>query len=1003
MTLNSADQSGPPRTRRTVHFDPHELRLLGERAAGALLITIGIVVLGAWLSDLELLRIVAGGRLRMRANLALGLVASGLALGLLARSGSHRTRADVLLPALLAFAIGTYTLIEYALEPPFSIDQMIVIDHSPQPAGGWAEISFYRGAPGRMAPYSAAALATASLALVLLAVGWRRVARWPAGACLLLGSVVLIALTWKVTDRWFPPVPSTTAVSLAVLGFGVALAACAPSPGRPFPRRIHFGIEARVLGAFIAVIVILLVGGRLTYEAGDAFAAASAKLAERQEARIRLSHAYAALNDAESSQLAYLLNGAPYLSDERSRLNAEVRSNLRALHDLVDGVPSEAEHVAELSRLADERLERLDSVALIFEQRGVDDARQALALNDGTVLMEQMRELMGRLDASAARDVARAQASVTRSRRMTLVASMMTLGGSVLILALVFAAIRREMIERTAAQSALVASHGQLESARAAAELANLAKSSFLATMSHEIRTPMNGVVGMVEVLGHTELSVRQADAVRMIRDSAQTLLHLIDEVLDFSKIEAGRLELERIPVRLAELGEAARAALIAAAVDQAVDVAVFVDPRLTEAVLGDPTRLRQILYNLVGNAIKFSAGRSEEHRGTVQLRFEPTSDEATPALRIRVIDNGIGMSREVQQRVFAPFVQGDPSTTRRFGGTGLGLAICERLVGLMGGSIEVKSAPGAGSTFEVVLPLELANSSPPPGERAAFGASRGDAASARHVALTVADARALDELFLVAEDDPINRKVLLNQLALLGYIGEVAANGEEALRLWRTGRYAALLTDLHMPVMDGFALARAVRTEQGPQDRRPIIALSADVLPSTERRALEAGIDMFLAKPVPLERLRQVLQDCLRRPADPAAPAAGPVISRAGDGRRLDPTVLASMIGTDERVVAEFLDAFAASLAKGRMEFVDAWQARDRPRVASLAHRLKSSSRSMGAMALGDSCADLENAVEASGENEISERVQALCSEMQQVGQAVREHLSRSEQSAAE
>jgi CheY-like chemotaxis protein len=250
-------------------------------------------------------------------------------------------------------------------------------------------------------------------------------------------------------------------------------------------------------------------------------------------------------------------------------------------------------------------------------------------------------------------------------------------------------------------------------------------------------------------------------------------------------------------------------------------------------------------------------------------------------------------------------------------------------------------------------------------------------------------------ELFLVAEDDAMNRRVLLNQLAVLGHAAEFAADGEEALRLWRNGRYAALLTDLHMPVMDGFSLALAIRAEQGPQDHRPIIALSADVLPSTERRTSEAGIDLFLSKPVSLDRLREVLRECLKPAADQASPAtAAP--RRVRDAARLDPSVLASVVGTDERVVAEFLDAFGASLAQSRIEFVDAWQARDRRRIASLAHRLKSASRAMGAMALGDSCADLENAAHAAGENDIGERVQTLCSEMHEVGQAVVERRIR-------
>ena len=254
------------------------------------------------------------------------------------------------------------------------------------------------------------------------------------------------------------------------------------------------------------------------------------------------------------------------------------------------------------------------------------------------------------------------------------------------------------------------AANAQLKEAKEAAEAANRAKSAFLATMSHEIRTPMNGVVGMAEVLAHDQLTPSQIDSVRTIRDSAVSLLGLIDGILDFSKIEAGGIELERLPVDVEESLESVCDALAPLASAKKIDLQLFVSPALDARVWGDPTRLRQVLYNLVGNAIKFSSGTGR--RGRVCLRAEPVESDVEgglPMLRLQVSDNGIGMTQDTVSRLFIPFTQAERSTTRRFGGTGLGLVICERLVELMQGDLAVDSQIGAGSTFTVRLPLQFA------------------------------------------------------------------------------------------------------------------------------------------------------------------------------------------------------------------------------------------------------------------------------------------------------
>lgn len=612
----------------------------------------------------------------------------------------------------------------------------------------------------------------------------------------------------------------------------------------------------------------------------------------------------------------------------------------------------------------------------------------------------------------------------------------------------------------------------ELTKARADAEQANQAKSAFLATMSHEIRTPMNGVLGMLEVLEHGSLTEHQRDQVHTMRDSAATLLALIDDILDFSKIEAGRIELEREPMSVADLVEGLCTSQLSVARRRGVALRMFVDPELPERVLGDDTRLRQVLYNLVGNAIKFSAG-NPARAGRVEVRVTLA---ARDPLRIAfaVKDNGIGIDEAARTRLFTPFTQAEASTTRRFGGTGLGLTICRRLVDLMGGEIGVTSSPGEGSTFTVTLPFAPALEQPAreqpdlsglfcflldnadidaealsryleyagatvrrcsdvedavrfaaaadtpvvlihaEGEsrhwrdseisthlrgicighgrrrRARLGTPDsvsidGDVlcrqAFLRAVAVaagraspeifdtrttdalpgnltpppTVAQARAENRLILVAEDDSVNQKVVLQQLALLGYAAEVASDGAEALARWGDGGFALLFTDLHMPAMDGYQLAAEIRRlEGGGGNRIPIIALTANALRGEAARAKVAGMDDYLTKPVALARLREVLDAWL--PRDEATSAFGPA-------HTLDVAVLQRLVGDDPAVLRDFLSDYARTAAQAVAELRMAVAAKDHAQITTIAHKLKSSSRSVGALPLGDLCAELENA----------------------------------------
>jgi len=403
----------------------------------------------------------------------------------------------------------------------------------------------------------------------------------------------------------------------------------------------------------------------------------------------------------------------------------------------------------------------------------------------------------------------------------------------------------------------LVKHNRDLAESRAAAEAANLAKSQFLATMSHEIRTPMNGVLGMAELLRGTGLNAQQRRFTDTILRSAQALLAVINDILDFSKIEAGRLELESVAFDPRELVEETAVLLAERAHHKGLELLVDLGPGLPGALQGDPARLRQILVNLVGNAIKFT------ERGEVVIRLRLLEQDAkTVRLRVAVSDTGIGIAPADQAKIFESFTQADGSTTRRFGGTGLGLAISKRLVGLMGGELKIESAPGVGSTFWFTLALAHVEAVLRP-----TGLPRVDLQNMR---------------VLVVDDNATNREILHHQLSGWGLHETGVTSGAEALAALRQAAQAGTAYDLaildwHMPEMDGLELARQIRADPVLNALR-LLMLTSSGPSDGGPQAAAAGIDRYLPKPV-----RQVeLHDALCRLAQPAAPATDPVTHRS-------------------------------------------------------------------------------------------------------------------------
>ena len=382
-----------------------------------------------------------------------------------------------------------------------------------------------------------------------------------------------------------------------------------------------------------------------------------------------------------------------------------------------------------------------------------------------------------------------------------------------------------------------------------AAERANLAKSRFLANVSHEVRTPMNGVLGMAEVLLRTALTEEQREYAACIKESGRLQLAILNDLLDSAKIESGKLTLEAVAFPPAELLEEVRLSFSAAAREHNVDLSSKI-AGLPHSVIGDPLRVKQIISNLVGNAIKFT------RNGTVTMEAKAVCEGPQASLSFAVIDTGIGIEKTQQAHIFEQFAQADGSTTRRFGGTGLGLSICRELVALMGGSIQVESELGAGSRFSFTLKLPIAAATP-----VTAGQS-------------VANGRFNSSLpVLVVEDNRVNQKVALALLRGLGLRAEVASNGVEAVERYACGRFAFVLMDCQMPLMDGFEAARQIRLLDRVQV--PIIACTAGAGNADRRLALEAGMNGFIAKPIQHSELVRVLEEVLDASAHNALPRA--------------------------------------------------------------------------------------------------------------------------------
>jgi signal transduction histidine kinase/CheY-like chemotaxis protein len=684
-----------------------------------------------------------------------------------------------------------------------------------------------------------------------------------------------------------------------------------------------------------------------------------------QQVRAALSQLEADVAGAGLAHRNYLISGQrAYLDAHRAAL-VLLEGDTGKLRALVSDNPQQMASLLELEPLIERMNTIMNKTASLYGSAGFQPVQGLVSDGAGMQAMRQVSLLLDRMQGAEDQLLGDREASAANFKRYMLATLLATLAVAAFLSAILFRSIRSQMQARHLAQEDLLRARSVAEQARRDADAANRAKGAFLAAMSHEIRTPMNGVLGLLELLSLGKLDAEQRSTLTVARNSGQSLLRIVDDILDFSKIEAGKLELHAQPASLSQLVDRVCRIYSGAASSKGLLLQGHVDPAVAAAHYFDQLRLEQVLNNFVSNAIKFT------ERGTVQVSVELAArHEQAEELHLRVKDTGIGIAADKIKQLFEPFAQAEANISTRYGGTGLGLTICKRIAELMGGRAEIASMAGVGTTATVTVTLPIAEEGTLPDHTPRSNRTEEMLLEGRRAPPTIEEAEAEGTLLLVVDDHPTNRLVLKRQLNLLGYAVETAVDGRMALATYCTRKFGAVITDCNMPEMSGYDLARGIREFENSRGRRrvPILACTANAMPSEASVCAEAGMDDYVVKPAQLAVLARHLDNWAPVPkaADGRGRAGSPAALAAQEAL-IDQSLLDSITGGNRQGQVQVLGDFmrhnredAAHLRR----FV--FREPDLEKVTHFSHRVRGSCKMLGADALAAASHAIETAARA-------------------------------------